>query len=227
MRRAMCTGLSFALVFSFTMVPVNAQEWFDEGRTAYHVAGQLRRPWVNAAISVDTDRVEVYSRGGERELIATFTSGTVEHGIERRRRWREAALFGGSAAGGWAIGSVVASMDENRLPPSGKHHALMLGVVAGIFGITAATQAREPYTTLIDGEQMLRVRVDKDDLVRFEQSLARYADNAQAAIPFSIPLPTANLCRVIALLCGPIVPDRGAPDELRDRIVLLQRHPEQ
>ena len=54
---------------------------------------------------------------------------------------------------------------------SSKGVGILLGVAGGIAVAIALSKAKEPYTEITDGPRSIRLRVGKDDLVRFESSL--------------------------------------------------------
>ena len=52
---------------------------------------------------------------------------------------------------------------------------IAVGVLGGISAAVALTKAKEPYTEITQGNQTIRLRVNRDDLVRFEHSLKPFS----------------------------------------------------
>ena len=169
-----------ALVFTALVLAVPGQaEWFDQGKVAYKTPYKKWRP---AAIHVEHGKIEVYNRK-DRVLVAEFTeAANVEHKTQRRRRWREAHLFGTTVVGAYVFelargraygGDVGITRDgevfERKI--NRKRMGITLGVLGGITAAVALTKAREPYTEITHGNRTIRLRVNRDDLVRFEHSL--------------------------------------------------------
>ena len=169
-----------ALVLAALVLAVPGQaEWFDQGKVAYKTPYKKWRP---AAIHVEPGKIAVYNRK-DRVLVAEFTeTASVEHKTQRRRRWREAHLFGTTVVGGYLLefararayaGDVGITRDgevfEREI--NRKRMGIVLGVLGGITAAVALTKAKEPYTEITHGKQTIRLRVNRDDLVRFEHSL--------------------------------------------------------
>ena len=175
MKGKILTLLLAALVLA---VPGQA-EWFDQGKVAYKTPYNKWRP---AAIHVEPGKIEVYNRK-DRVLVAEFTEAAgVEHKTRHRRRWREAHLVGTSLVGGYLFefARARAYAGDVRITRDGevferkinrKRMGIALGVLGGIAGAVALTTAKEPYTEITHGNQTIRLRVNRDDLVRFEHSL--------------------------------------------------------
>ena len=169
-----------ALVLAAVVLAIPGQaEWFDQGKVAYKTPYKKWRP---AAIHVESGKIEVYNRK-DRVLVAEFTeAASVEHKTQRRRRWREAHAFGAALVGGYIFefararayqGNVGITRDGEVFERTinRKRLGITLGVLGGIAGAVALTKAKEPYTEITHGNRTIRLRVNRDDLVRFEHSL--------------------------------------------------------
>ena len=88
-------------------VPAQA-EWFDKGSAAYRT---LDGKWRRAAINVEPGKIEVFNRK-DRTLVASFTSGSVEHGVNVRRRGKEGAISGVTGAATVGILYALAKTEE-------------------------------------------------------------------------------------------------------------------
>ncbi len=169
-------ALAFVLAASLSAVAAQA-EWFDRGKAAYRTPDGK---WRKAAINVEKGKVEVLNRK-DRTVVAGFTRGSIEHGVEGRRRGREAAAVGGLGAGILLGAFLVAKQDEGEVVVrdgqastkeiSGKRVGIVAAVIVGITAAVGLTKAKEPYTEITDGARSVRLRVSKGDLARFESSL--------------------------------------------------------
>lgn len=180
MKRQILTLLLAALALA---VPAKA-EWFDQGKVAYRTPNDKWRP---AAILVESGKIEIYNRK-DRGLVAEFTKAdSVEHKIQRRRRWRESHAFGAALVGGYIFefakarayqGNVGITRDGEVFERTidRKRLGITLGVLGGIAAAVALTKAKEPYTEITSGDQTIRLRVNRDDLVRFEHSLKPFVE---------------------------------------------------
>ncbi len=151
----------------------------DPNKVAYKTP---YKKWRAAAIHVEPGKIEVYNRK-DRVLVAEFTeAASVEHKAQHRRRLREAQLFGTTVMGAYLTefararayaGDVGITRDgevfERKI--NRKRMGIVLGVLGGITAAVALTKAKEPYTEITYGNQTIRLRVNQDDLVRFEHSL--------------------------------------------------------
>ena len=169
-----------ALVLAALGLAVPGQaEWFDQGKVAYKTP---YKKWRAAAIHVKPGKIDVYNRK-DRVLVAEFTeAASVEHMTQHRRRWREAHLVGTSLVGGYLFefararayagdAGITRDGEVFERKTNRKRMGIVLGVLGGITAAVALTKAKEPYTEITHGNQTIRLRVNRDDLVRFEHSL--------------------------------------------------------
>lgn len=164
-------AISFALLL--LAVPVRS-EWFERGNAAYMTPDGK---WRSAAINVEENSIEVYSRRG-RVLVARFAPGQVERGMSRRRRSKAGVNFGLSWGISWGLtaGATALSSDEFSVRElNGKAVAGLALVGVAISAVIAATRAKHPYFEIKDGTQSIRLRVGKSERGRFDQAVNRFS----------------------------------------------------
>ena len=182
------------LVFLLTMIllalPVQAQdEWFDKGDVKFRIPGGK---WEKAAIHLSPGKVEVF-RGRGGAPVATITDGVIEYGTVGVRRTAQGVGIGVGGAIGVAIGYALAKQEEGDITirdgrayqktVSGKATAGIAAGVLGVSAIVAMTKSQKPYAEITNGRRTIEMRVGKDDVLRFENTLD--------AIELPAPLPSA------------------------------------
>ncbi len=182
--------LFLAAVMTLVMVTVNGfaqDEWFDEGDVKYRLPGL---GWDDASIHLTQGVIEIFD--GDDNPVATFTDGTIEHGTVGIRRTTPAlgfAILGGvGMLSVWAAekadeGEVVLRDGQfyTRGTGPGITYAYIGAGVAGIAGIIAATKSNKSFSSVNNGRGSIDLRVDKDDVFRFESTLD--AIGLPAALP--------------------------------------------
>ena len=173
-RKLVIVIMVVALMIALQVFPVQA-EWFDKGKAAY---SKYDGKWQKAAINIVPGKIEVFDRDA-KALVASFTDGDIKHGITSRHRIREAVMFAIAGAGVVALGAMQAEEEKGELLVrdgdllvregiDSKQAGIMLGVVCAAAAIVGLTKAKEPYAEITDRKHRLLLRVDKDDLARFQ-----------------------------------------------------------
>ena len=118
--------------------------------------------WRSAAINVEEDSIEVYSRR-DRVLVARFAPGQVERGMSRRRRSKAAITFGSTWGLSWGltVGMTALSDEYSVRELNGKAVAVVAVIGAAVSTVIAVTRAKRPYIEIKDGTQSIRLRVGK------------------------------------------------------------------
>lgn len=174
---------TIAISLVATLLAASGQaEWFERGKTAYMTPDGR---WRSAAVSVEEDSVEVFTRR-DRVLVAKFETGELERGISRRRRSKPGLAFGLSWGAGMALAVAVAKSDEGEVVvmDDGLYvrevevdkaaTAGLAAIGAGIAVVIALTKAKLPYIEIRDGAQSIRLRVGRSDRGRFEHALSQF-----------------------------------------------------
>ena len=153
-------------------------EWFERGNAAYMTPDGK---WRSAAINVEEDSIEVYSRR-DRVLVARFAPGQVERGMSKRRRSKAGVNFGLGWGISWGLtaGASALSSDEFSVRELNRKAVAGLALVGvAISAVIAATRAKHPYIEIKDGTQSIRLRVGKSERGRFHQAVNRFSSSVE------------------------------------------------
>ena len=165
---------SILLVF-FLVAPLQA-EWFDTGKAAYLTP---EGKWRKAAIQVESNKVEVYSRK-DRQMVAKFEKGEVEHGTLGQRRTNTAGSLVISVLTvigvSWALAKQQEGEVDAKQGANAKWLLTVLAAVAVIHTGVGFTKKKVPYSKVADGVRSVRMRVSKKDQLRFEESLDEFME---------------------------------------------------
>lgn len=165
--------IAYSIALLLLAVPVRS-EWFERGNAAYMTPDAK---WRYAAINVEEDSIEVYTRR-DRVLVAKFATGQVERGMNERRRSKEAVGFGLGWGISWGLTVGLTSLVDDELSVRefrGEAVAGLAAIGVAIPAVTALTKAKHPYIEIKDGTRSIRLRVGKAERGRFDNAVNRFA----------------------------------------------------